>query len=86
MAKGGGCRKIGSSGDRVIGKPKALPLMNADYADQESKNFSPLISTDDTAPERGPLEIQPLEFNPGVESCKSIFFGVDRGEGWQEIW
>ena len=20
--------------------------------------------------------------NPGVESCKSIFFGVDLGEGW----
>jgi len=49
----------------------------ADIARHRRKSkVLPLINTDSTDPDKGRLE-----FNPGVESCKSIFFGVELGEG-----
>jgi hypothetical protein len=41
------------------------------------------ILTTDRGPDNADREIGHLgsEVNPGVESCKSLFFGVDLGEG-----
>jgi hypothetical protein len=54
------------------GKNKNLPLINTDDTDQKEPN--PLENSAEGGGATRAI--------PGVESCKSLFFGVDPGEGY----